>query len=125
MPKKSAAELQNNPAFHDWLDPQKQVTPPGGESGKDFAARCSLALLRLCEFALKSDTREIAVISHGGLIMTALAMHAVPEREPQLWACDPGCGFTVLTDAASFMRDGVVEATGIVPEGYAETCGEE
>ncbi|MEG1932090.1 MAG: histidine phosphatase family protein, partial [Pygmaiobacter sp.] len=26
---KSAAELQNDPAFHDWLDPTKQTTPPG------------------------------------------------------------------------------------------------
>lgn len=117
---KSAAQLQNDPAFHDWLDPEKQTTPPGGESGKDFAQRCSLALQRMCEFLLKSDTKEIAVVTHGGLIMTALAMHAVPEREPQLWACDPGCGFTVLTSAASYMRDGIVEATNIVPYGYCE-----
>lgn len=117
---KSAAQLQNDPAFHDFLDPKKQTTPPGGESGQDFARRCSLALQRLCEFLLKSETREIAVVSHGGLIMTALALHAVPQREPALWACDPGCGFTVLTNAANFMRDGVVEATGIVPAGYCE-----
>lgn len=117
---KSAAELQNDPDFHRWLDPKQNLTPPGGESGSDFAKRAGLALNRICEFALKSEMRELAVVTHGGLIMTALAMHAVPEREPQLWACDPGCGFTVLTDAASFMRDGVVEATHIVPYGYGE-----
>lgn len=117
---KSAAELAQNPAFHDWLDPKKQLTPPGAESGADFAKRAGKALSRICEFALKSDTRELAVITHGGLIMTALAMHAVPEREPQLWACDPGCGYTVLTSAASFMRDATVEAANIVPYGYCE-----
>lgn len=120
---KSAAQLQGDAAFHDWLDPKKQATPPGGESGRDFAARASAALQHLCEFLLKGETKEIAVITHGGLIMTALAMHAVPEREPQLWACDPGCGFTVRTDAASFMRDGIVEATNIVPYGYCEEEG--
>jgi alpha-ribazole phosphatase len=117
---KNAAQLQGLPAFHDWLDPKKQATPPNGESGADFARRCSLALQRTCEFLLKSETREIAVVTHGGLIMTALAMHAVPQREPQLWACDPGCGFTVQTTAANYMRDGVVEALNILPYGYLD-----
>ena len=122
---KTPAELEGNPDFHDWLDPSKQVTPPGGESGKEFAARCSTALQRLCEFVIRSDNREVAVVTHGGLLMTALAMHAVPEREPQLWACDPGCGFTIITSTASYMRDGIVEATNIVPYGYGETCAQE
>lgn len=116
---KSAAELQDNPAFRDWLDPEKQAVVPGAESGADFAKRATAALLHICEFALKSDIREIAVITHGGLIMTALAMYALPEREPSLWACDPGCGYTVQTSAANFMQQ-IVEATNIVPYGYCE-----
>lgn len=54
--------------------------------------------------------------------MTALAMHAIPRRPPQQWACDPGCGFAVQTSAASLMRDGTVEALEIIPYGYEAYC---
>lgn len=66
--------------------------------------------------------RRPAVVHPWGLIMTALAMHAIPRRPPQQWACDPGCGFAVQTSAASLMRDGTVEALEIIPYGYEAYC---
>ena len=37
---------------------------------------------------------------------------------------DPGCGYTVRTDAAMWMRDGLVEAVDIVPFGYLDAISE-
>jgi len=119
---KTVEQLQADPAYHQWLDPKQQLTPPGGESGAAFARRAGAVLEKLCEYMIRSETQEAAVVTHGGLIMTALAMHAVPRRAPQQWACDPGCGFAVQTDAAAFMRDGSVEALSIIPLGYGEYC---
>ncbi|MBC5580958.1 histidine phosphatase family protein [Anaerofilum sp. BX8] len=119
---KTVEQLQQDPVYHRWLDPAQQLTPPGGESGAAFAQRAGGVLEKLCEYMVRSDTPEAAVVTHGGLIMTALAMHAVPRRAPQQWACDPGCGFAVQTSAASLMRDGTVEALEIIPYGYGDYC---
>lgn len=119
---KTVEELQADPVYHRWLDPAQQLTPPGGESGAAFAQRAGTVLEKLCEYMVRSDTPEAAVVTHGGLIMTALAMHAIPRRPPQQWACDPGCGFAVQTSAASLMRDGTVEALEIIPYGYEAYC---
>ena len=119
---KSPEELQNDPGYRRWLDPKQKFTPAGGESGDAFARRAAGVLNKLCEYLIRSETQEAAVITHGGLIMTALAACAVPKREVQLWRCDPGCGFAVQTDTAGFMRDGMVEARDIIPYGYAEYC---
>ena len=117
---KNVEELQQNPDFHTWLDPKTEFTPAGGESGKDFATRAATVIQNVCEYALKSKCENIAVITHGGLIMTALALYAMPDRPPAQWACDPACGYSVTTSAATFMRDGFVEATNIIPLGYCE-----
>ena len=106
---KTVEELQADPVYHRWLDPAQQLTPPGGESGAAFAQRAGAVLEKLCEYMVRSDTPEAAVVTHGGLIMTALAMHAIPRRPPQQWACDPGCGFAV-------------EALEIIPYGYEAYC---
>jgi alpha-ribazole phosphatase len=34
---------------------------------------------------------------------------------------DPGCGYTLRTDVQLWMRDSLVEAIDIVPDGYADT----
>lgn len=119
---KTVAQLQNDPAYRDWLNPERRLTPPGGESGDAFARRAGEVLRKICEFLIRSGTPEAAVVTHGGLLMTALAIHAIPRRPPEQWACDPGCGFTVQTDAASLMRDASVEALEIIPYGYGEYC---
>ena len=121
---KTAAELMDNEDYRAWMDPERRQTPPGGETGDAFARRAGEVLKKLCEYLIRSGTPEAAVVTHGGLIMTALAIHGIPQADPQRWACDPGCGFTVQTTAASFMRDASVEAMAIVPAGY-EVCCEE
>ena len=121
---KTASELMDNEDYRAWMDPERRQTPPGGETGDAFARRAGEVLKKLCEYLIRSGTPEAAVVTHGGLIMTALAIHGIPQADPQRWACDPGCGFTVQTTAASFMRDASVEAMAIVPAGY-EVCCEE
>lgn len=119
---KTVDEVQKMPRFRDWLDPKQRFTPEGGESGDAFARRAGGVFVKISEYMIRSATDEAAVVTHGGLIMTALAMHAVPKRPPDKWACDPGCGFALQTTAASFMRDQSAEALDLVPFGYSEYC---
>lgn len=122
---KKAEELVHDEAYHRWMDPQDDYQPEGGEHANVFSARARGALLKMFEFMMKAGIQEAAVVTHGGLIMSMLAQLAIPERPAQLWACDPGCGWTVRCDAAMLMRDQMVEAVGIVPDGYADTCSAE
>lgn len=119
---KTVQQLQQDPNYHRWLDPKERWTPAGGESGSAFARRAAQAVCKLCEYLIRSDTPQAVAVTHGGLIMTALAQLAVPRRDPAGWACDPGCGFTVQTSAASLMRGGVVEVLDLLPGGYAAYC---
>ena len=77
-------------------------------------------LLKLFEYLLRSHTEEAACITHGGVIMSMLAQHALPQRKPEEWITDPGAGYSVRCDAEMWMRDKLVEAFDIVPEGYLD-----
>lgn len=117
---KKAEELVNDPAFRRWMDPQDDYQPAGGEHANVFSARTRGALLKLLEFMMKADVAEAAAITHGGVIMSMLAQLALPQRQAPLWACDPGCGWTVRCTPSMLMRDELVEAIAIAPAGYGE-----
>ena len=116
-------ELVKDPDFARWMDPSGGYTPPGAESAADFYRRCGQALLRLVEYLLKAGVPEAACVTHGGVIMNMLAQKALPQRRPEDWMADPGCGYTVRCDAAMWMRDGLVEAVDVLPLGYLDEDG--
>ncbi len=122
---RSAADLAGDAAFRRWMDPHDSYTPEGGENGNVFAARTRDVILKMFEFMMKADITDAVCITHGGVAMSMLSQRALPEREAQLWACDPGCGYLVQCNTAMWMRDEVVEAQCIVPYGYGAEHGED
>ena len=114
-------ELIKRPDFAKWMDPESGFTPQGAEATEAFNKRCSETLLKLFEYMLKSDVTEAACVTHGGVIMSMLSQRALPSRKPEQWMADPGCGYTVQTDAELWMRDRLVEAIDIIPAGYLDT----
>ena len=103
------------------MDPAAGFTPKGAEPTADFHKRCADSLLKLFEYMIRSEVYEAACVTHGGVIMSMLSQRALPSRKPEQWMADPGCGYTLQTDAELWMRDGLVEAIDIVPAGYADT----
>ncbi len=79
------------------------------------------SLLKQFEYMIRMYVPEAACVTHGGVIVSMLAQHALPSRRPEQWMADPGCGYTVQTDVQLWMRDKMVEAIDIVPFGYADT----
>ncbi len=114
-------ELVKDPDFSRWMDPAAGFTPKGAEPTADFHKRCADSLLKLFEYMIRSEVYEAACVTHGGVIMSMLSQRALPSRKPEQWMADPGCGYTLQTDAELWMRDGLVEAIDIVPAGYADT----
>lgn len=114
------SKLQQNPDFAKWLDPQSDFVPKGGESGREFSMRTAGILPFMMEYLIQHGIGEAACVTHGGVIMSMLSQQALPRKPYPEWMADNGCGFTVQTSAAMLMRDGLVEAVGIVPRGYLD-----
>ncbi|MBR2177388.1 MAG: histidine phosphatase family protein [Clostridia bacterium] len=112
---KSAAELSENPLFAEWLQNSDKTPPPGGESGKDFAARISKGFERLVETMSAEGITEASLITHGGVIMTILAIYGLPQAPSYQWRMDNGYGFSVRVNPFLWMRDRVVEVFDTCP----------
>ena len=113
-------ELVKDSAFAKWMDPTSHDVPEGAEDRAAFYRRTGEMLMKLFEYMFRTHTEEAACITHGGVIMSMLAQHALPQRKPEEWMTDPGAGYSVRCDAEMWMRDKLVEAFDIVPEGYLD-----
>lgn len=118
-------ELVKDPAFAAWMDPTSHAVPEGAEDRVAFFNRTGEMLMKLFEYMLKTHTEEAACVTHGGVIMSMLAQHALPQRKPEDWMTDPGCGYSVRLDAEMWMRDHLAEAYDVVPYGYLDGIEEE
>ena len=113
-------DLVKDPEFARWMDPTSGFAPEGAEPTMEFHARCAETLHKLLEYMIRSEVTEAACVTHGGVIMSMLAQSALPRRPAEQWMADPGCGYTVQTDVAMWMRDKLVEAVAIQPAGYMD-----
>ena len=112
---KSAEELAGTPGFADWLRNSDKTPPPKGESGKEFAARVARGFERIVEELSAENTGTAAIVTHGGVIMTILAMYGLPQAESYRWRMDNGYGFAVRITPMLWMRDRVMEVFDTVP----------
>ena len=113
-------ELAADPAFAAWMDPASLTVPEGAESREAFARRTDGMLMKLFEFMIKSQIHEAACVTHGGGILNMMARHVLPQRRPEDWMTDPGCGYSLRLDTAMWMRDHLAEAYDVVPLGYLD-----
>ena len=102
------------------MDPASQTVPEGAESREAFARRTDGMLMKLFEFMIKSQIHEAACVTHGGVILNMMARHVLPQRRPEDWMTDPGCGYSLRLDTAMWMRDHLAEAYDVVPPGYLD-----
>ena len=61
------------------------------------------------------EVRTAAIVTHGGVIMTILAMYGLPQAESYRWRMDNGYGFAVRITPMLWMRDRVMEVFDTVP----------
>lgn len=80
-------ELKRDPAYRAWLDTSGETPPPGGEEKRLVRARV-LAAFR----AIDTEGGPIALIVHGGTIMTLLEA-LEPSHQFYSWQCPNGGGY--------------------------------
>ncbi len=111
-------ELVNDENFKKWVTPGENYTPKGGESSSAFNARCGNVIMQIFEHMMKTGTEQAACVTHGGVIMSALAQKGMPKYPPEHWMADSGCGYVLQCSTAMFSRDGIFEITDVLPFGY-------
>ncbi len=112
---KTAEELRGDPLFESWLAGEEGVTPPHGEANDDFTRRICLVFQNIVDGLIKTGTTDCAIITHGGIIMTLLAVYGIPQAKPFDWSCDNGYGFSMRVTPMLWQRDRVAEVYKLIP----------
>lgn len=112
---KTADELKGDETFSKWLAGDTSVKPPRGESNADFTRRICLMFESIVEGLMKTGTTDAAIITHGGVMNTLLAVYGLPHAKPFDWACDNGYGYSLRITPMLWMRDKVAEVYARIP----------
>lgn len=113
---RTAQELEQDAQFCQWRASPPSARTPGGESGEDLLFRATRAAQSIFMRMAEEKMRSVAVVTHGGLIMSLLSGMGLPRRQMMFWNCEPGEGFTVMFSTQMWMRDQKFEICGVVPE---------
>ena len=112
---KTAEELKDSEDFQKWLAGDNSVKPPRGESNADFVRRVCKIFESIVEGLMKTGSTECAIVTHGGVIMTLLAVYGLPQAKPFEWAMENGCGYSVRVTPMLWQRGKVTEVFSRVP----------
>lgn len=112
---KTADELKADPDFEKWLAGDTSVKPPKGESNSDFTLRVCRMFESIVEGLMKTGTTESLIVTHGGVIMTLLAVYGLPQAKPFEWTMDNGFGYSVRITPMLWQRDRVCEVFQTIP----------
>ena len=64
---------------------------------------------------MKTGNTEAVVVTHGGVIMTLLAVYGLPQAKPFDWMMDNGFGYSIRVNPMMWQRDKVVEVYQKIP----------
>ena len=112
---KTADELKDDADFRKWLAGDNTVKPPRGESNADFVRRICKMFESIVEGLMKTGTTESVIVTHGGVIMTLLAVYGLPQAKPFEWAMDNGCGYSIRITPMLWQRGKVAEVFQKIP----------
>lgn len=113
---KTYEELKDREDFRQWLQNSMTSAPPGGEDGESFMARIVSGLQQVLKDMMEESLTDVAVITHGGVIMTLLHGVGLPKAPFGTWRADNGQGFTLVTSTAMWMRDRAFEIMAPIPQ---------
>ena len=117
---KTADELSDDDTFKKWLAGDNSVKPPRGESNANFVRRICKMFESIVEGLMKTGTTESVIVTHGGVIMTLLAVYGLPQAKPFEWTTDNGCGYSVRITPMLWQRDKVCEVFDVIPKQKSE-----
>lgn len=98
-------ELSDLPDYRAWLRSGGMTGFPGGEDQLIFRARCREAFERIVELAFEDNLQDIAIVAHGGTIMSILEGFSQEQGDFYRWHVKNGLGWIVSLDRRLWERD--------------------
>ncbi len=111
----TADDLKSDPAFAEWLSGGPDAKAPFGESNAAFQKRVCRAFYDIVNGVLKAGADSVAIITHGGVIMTIMQMFAIPEAPMHEWLTPNGCGYTLNVIPSVWGNTSKAEAFAEIP----------
>ena len=103
---KCHAELDGDPEYMKWIADNGMTAPPEGEDVDAFRERCVRGFLRAVHE--NEDCGTLAVIAHGGTIMSIMERLAVPHKEFYEYITENGRGYITVFDGEKLEIRGVI-----------------
>lgn len=113
---KSADSLKSDPDFLKWISSGEVSATCTAESMESFTHRIRSCFETLIDNIIRNEKKDAIVVTHGGVIMTALALFGVPKAKPFEWHANNGCGYSVRITPSMWMRDKVFEVYDKIPD---------
>ncbi len=104
---KTFEELKNTSEYQAWLDSGGTAAFPGGEDPMDFRKRCQQTFLQLCKQI--TSPSAIAIVCHGGTIMSILEGFSCPQEDFYRWQVKNGEGFRFRFDTQSGLAENIAK----------------
>ncbi|MBQ9066551.1 MAG: histidine phosphatase family protein [Clostridia bacterium] len=111
----TAADLQEDEDFLQWIGGGLDAEPPFGESGREFGERIGQTFEKIVDSLLQTGIPEAAIITHGGVLNALMAMYALPQAPMTDWMCDEGFGYTGLITPSLWSQGRKFEASAQCP----------
>ncbi len=91
-------ELSGNPDYQAYIDSNGECGFPGGETKLEFQKRCMYGFSQMLDILLRGknknvDFQRIAMVVHGGTIMSLLDAFSTPHRDYFDWKVSNGSGY--------------------------------
>ena len=90
---RSADELENDPAYREWVGNNCESACPGGEDMAGFVKRVGSSFEEVIRECLLHKRKKAVIVTHGGTIMALASALARPERGFYDWITENGAGY--------------------------------
>ena len=100
---KNYQELSDNPNYQEWVNSGGKNAFPDGESPQEFIQRTVDAFTEIVKKARFFEYEQIALVVHGGTIMSILDAYGIPHQDYFDWHVGNGEGYIVRFNPEAYM----------------------
>ena len=95
---KNYKELSNIVDYQLWIESNGTLPFPKGENPENFKDRCIQEFQKVVEISCKTGYQTIAMVIHGGTIMSILDRFSYPKEDYYHWQTENGTGYSTHFD---------------------------
>lgn len=101
---KNYKELEGNDYYQRWIESGGILGFPEGEDRQTFQKRSLSGFQKIIKQSISEKNKTIAIVAHGGTIMSILDLLAVPKRDFYEWQVKNGCGYLLEIEEEEWQR---------------------